>query len=49
MGCKGVRCVGLTNLPPSRADSLEIWEPQSPGNSGPIQVYSGIALPFYLC
>jgi len=28
---KGGRCVGLTNLPPSCADFLEIWEPQSPG------------------
>jgi len=25
---KGCRCVGLTNLPPSCADYLEIWEPQ---------------------
>jgi hypothetical protein len=30
-GGKGGRCVGLTTLPPSRADCLEIWEPQSPG------------------
>jgi hypothetical protein len=29
---KGGRCVRLTTLPPSRADCLEIWEPQSPGN-----------------
>jgi len=28
---KGGRCVGLTTLPPSCADCLEIWEPQSPG------------------
>ena len=28
---KGGRCVGMTTLPPSRADCLEIWEPQSPG------------------
>jgi len=27
---KGGRCVGLT-LPPSRADCIEIWEPQPPG------------------
>jgi len=26
------RCVGLTTLPPSCADCLEIWEPQPPGN-----------------
>jgi hypothetical protein len=25
------RCVGLTNLPPSCADCLEIWEPQTSG------------------
>ena len=24
-------CIGLTTLPPSSADCLEIWEPQSPG------------------
>jgi hypothetical protein len=28
---KGGRCVGLTNLPPSYADSLKIWEPQHSG------------------
>jgi len=28
---KGGRCVGLTTLPPSCADCLEIWEPQTPG------------------
>jgi len=31
LGGKGGRCVGLTTLPPSGADSLEIWEPQLPG------------------
>jgi hypothetical protein len=30
-GCKGGRCVGLTTLPPSWAECLEIWEPQPPG------------------
>jgi hypothetical protein len=29
LGGKG--CVGLTTLPPSCADCLEIWEPQPPG------------------
>jgi len=29
--CKGGRCVGLTTLPPSCSDCLEIWEPQPPG------------------
>jgi len=28
---KGGRCVGLTTLPPSCAECLEIWEPQPPG------------------
>jgi len=28
---KGGQCVGLTTLPPSYADCLEIWEPQPPG------------------
>jgi hypothetical protein len=27
---KGGRCVGLTTLPPSCADCLEIWNPQTP-------------------
>jgi len=30
-GSKGSRCVGLTTLPPSCANCLEIWEPQPPG------------------
>ena len=30
-GAKGCRCVGLTTLPPSCTDCLEIWEPQPPG------------------
>ena len=30
-GGKGVRCVGLTTLPPTCADCLEIWESQPPG------------------
>jgi len=28
LGGKGCRCVGLTTLPPSCADFLEMWEPQ---------------------
>jgi len=31
LGGKGGRCVGLTTLPPSCADSHEIWESQLPG------------------
>jgi hypothetical protein len=30
-GGKGGRCVGLTTLPPSCADCLEIWESEPPG------------------
>jgi hypothetical protein len=30
-GGEGGRCVGLTTLPPSYADCLDIWEPQPPG------------------
>ena len=29
---KGGRCLGLTTLPPSCSDCLEIWEPQPTGN-----------------
>ena len=45
---KGGRRVGLTTLPPSCADCLEIWEPQSPRPSGPVQACHGIALPLPL-
>jgi hypothetical protein len=31
LGVKCGRCLGLTTLPPSCADCLEIWEPQSSG------------------
>ena len=31
LGGKGSWCIGLTTLPPSCADCLEIWEPQPPG------------------
>jgi hypothetical protein len=30
-GGKGSRCIGLTMLPPSCADCLDIWEPEPPG------------------
>jgi hypothetical protein len=33
-GGKRGRCVGLTTLPPSCADCLEIWEPQPPATLG---------------
>jgi hypothetical protein len=42
LGCKGGLCVGLTTLPPSCADCLEIWELQPPGN---LKACNGIALP----
>jgi hypothetical protein len=32
LGGEDGRCIGLTTLPPSRADCLEIWEPEPPGN-----------------
>ena len=31
LGGKGGRRVGLTTLPPSCTDCLEIWEPHTPG------------------
>jgi hypothetical protein len=31
LGSKDGQCVGLTTLPPSRADCHEIWKPQTPG------------------
>ena len=39
LGGKGGRCVGPTNLPPSCADCLEIWEPQPPGT---LRAYPGL-------
>ena len=40
---EGGRCVGLTTLPPSCADSHEMWEPRPPGTLGvcsrPVQRY----------
>jgi hypothetical protein len=41
MGGKGGRCVGLTTLPPSYADCLEIWQPEPPGT---LRASPGIAL-----
>ena len=39
-GVKGGRCVGLTTLPPSWADFLEIWDPEPPGT---LETSPGIA------
>jgi len=36
---KGGRCVGLTTLPLSSAECLEIWEPQTPGT---LRVFPGL-------
>jgi hypothetical protein len=32
LGDKGGRSVGMTTLPPSYIDCLEIWDPKPPGN-----------------
>jgi len=41
---KGGRCVRLANLPPSSADCLEVWEPQSPGIIMAVKTCTGTAL-----
>ena len=58
---KGGRCVGVTTLPPSCAECLEIWSLNRPEPSGPHRTVIGIALPlpytsvmfryclFYMC
>ena len=38
----------LTTLPPSCVDRLELWKPQPPGTSRPVQVCAGIALHFFI-
>jgi len=47
-GGKGGWCIGLTNLLPSCADYLELWEPQPPWTLRACsnQTCTGIALPF---
>jgi hypothetical protein len=45
LGDKVGRCLGLTNLPPSYAYCLEIWEPNLMESSGPVGACNGIALP----
>jgi len=47
-GAKGGRCIGLTTLPPSCADCLEIWSLSLLEASGPVQACNGIALPFMI-
>jgi hypothetical protein len=41
---KGRRCVGLTTLPHTCADFLEIWEPLS---SEILKACTGIAMPYH--
>jgi hypothetical protein len=40
---KGGWCIGLTTLPPSCANCLEIWEPQPPETLWLVQACNGIA------
>jgi hypothetical protein len=42
---KGARCVGLTTLPPSYPDCLEIWGLNLLESSGPVQACNWVALP----
>ena len=41
---KGGRCVGMTSLPPSWADCLEIWDPRPPGT---LSACTGIGSTFF--
>jgi hypothetical protein len=45
-GGKGGRCLGLTNLPSSSADCLEIWESQPPGTLWVCPACNGTVLPY---
>jgi hypothetical protein len=44
LGGKCSRCIGLTTLPPSCANCLEIWGPQPLGT---LRACTGIVLPFF--
>jgi hypothetical protein len=48
LGDKGGRCVGLTTLPSSCADCLDIWESQPAGTLRASQACTRIALPWRL-
>jgi len=48
LGGKGGRRVGMTTLPPSCADCLEIWGSQPPGSLRACPGFNGIALPLPL-
>jgi hypothetical protein len=45
---EGGRCVGLTTLPPSCADCLEIWELHPPEAIRPVQTCTEIRLLLHL-
>ena len=45
---KGSQCIGLTTLPPSCANCLEIWEPQPPGTLRACQALSWDCFTFTL-
>jgi hypothetical protein len=47
-GGKGGRCIGLTTLPPSCADCLEIWDLNLLVSLRPVQVCNGFALPLFV-
>jgi hypothetical protein len=42
------RCVWLTTLPPSRAECLTIWEPQTPGTLKAVQRFLYLYLYIYV-
>jgi len=44
LGGKGGRCVGLTTLPPSCGDCLQIWKLNFLETLEPVQACTGIAL-----
>ena len=44
LGSKGGRCLGLTTIPLSWADCLEIWKPQLPGT---LRAYPGLFRDFF--
>jgi hypothetical protein len=47
-GDKGSQCIGLTTLPPSGVNCLEIESLNLLEPSGPVQACNGIALPLHL-
>jgi len=45
MGGEDGRFIGITTLPPSCADCLEVWEPQFPGT---LRACSGLYRDFFI-